>query len=189
MRWLLTAVVLSVVTFFTPSTQGAELKEVSQVSRAAQIKTMFDNIRAGTFGAEAPKLEWQDIPFLLQHADSQAPLKSVPFVTGGFRRGKNNPLTEGMLALYLVETVRVGADNSWNMLPEVHKVTEGPIDQQTAANVCGVAGDAPKPFDAQTELTKRYVEWWGRVKDTDRKAAAKDDPLQGAKMYWLMAGC
>lgn len=156
---------------------AAEPKEETPAQRAERVNAVFDAMKAGTHGELAPRFDWQDVPVLLQHAHSTTPLKSVPVV--GFVRAKNNPLTEGMMALYYVEVVRRSYDAF--------------SDRLLFTNIQPIcwndAEGAKAPEGPQADLAVLYTNWWAQVKDAAPKAGAQVNPLKGTKFIWQHNMC
>ncbi|MBM3982251.1 MAG: hypothetical protein FJ304_18690 [Planctomycetes bacterium] len=132
---------------------------------SARVDALFGDIRAGTYSGEGfPKLEWADVPALLELADSPDILQGYP--VNPLWSGVPGPAPEGLVALYLIEGVRRGGK-----FPTLHGVTSRGVDVNKAAA-------------QQKEFAKAYREWWAKAKDAKPADAAKLDPLAGAKRAW-----
>ncbi len=177
MRTMLTWTALVLVSFVAAvAANGAEPGKDTAPTRAARIQSILDAMRAGTHSSDPeafPNLDWDDIPVLLGRVESTAPIKTIPALH--FFRGKNEPLTEGMVALYMIERIRCGPGLGVNMVPECRRSRD--------------SADATVAEPIQRELSRLYAAWWARVRDLNPNEAAKDSPLGGSRLSWRQFGC
>lgn len=113
-----------------------------------------------------PPLGWEHVGPLMRHAENTTPLRSFPVN----RLSSDAPpptCTEGVMALWLVETVRV--DSRWGF--------------PSAAPV--LVADAPGQSDlhGHTRAVEAYRAWWSEHGD-DESAARAIDPLDGTGLVW-----
>jgi len=134
----------------------------------SRVKVMFDQMRNGKYQQEAfnfPKLEWSDIPALLDRAESTTELKTFP----------TNPISsfhiptrpEGVVALWLVEGVRKGGKYP-SLNPRIHPA--GDTAEERATN--------------HKALAAAYKGWWAKVKQLPPEKARDVNPLEGTKLLW-----
>ncbi len=119
-----------------------------------------------------PQLGWQDVDALLARADSKTDLKSFPA----------NPLssqaqfscTEGIMALWLVESIRNNTKSGYPSLNplclEAQKKEGMSWEEMSKTNL--------------SKAAQAYRTWWQKVKDQDEKKREELDPLKAAHLYW-----
>ncbi len=130
-----------------------------------RVRNLSASLREGAFsGAEFPKLNWDDIPALLELASRKDRLASVPSNPISSRSQKR--CTEGTAALWLIEGIRQGGN--WASLNPV--LLSGNLN-------------AP-PDQLQDDAVKAYRAWWQKVKGLPRDRAATIDPLADTGLRW-----
>jgi hypothetical protein len=149
----------------TPDSGSAADPPKPKKTASERVNALFADIRAGTYSrVEFPKLEWADVPALLELADSPDILQAYP--VNPLWSGVPGPAPEGLVALYLIEGVRRGGK-----FPTLQGVTSRGVDVNKAA-------------EQQKEFAKAYRDWWAKAKDAKPADAAKLDPLAGTKRTW-----
>jgi hypothetical protein len=133
----------------------------------SKAKVLLDQMRAGTYrgdGFSFPKLAWDDIPGLLDHAGSSEKLKVFP--TNPISSLSMPACTEGVMALWLVEGVRKGGKYP-SLNPLLVPVEEGKLQ------------NSPDEVAARA-----YKTWWFKVKTLPPEKAREVNPLEGTGLRW-----
>lgn len=134
------------------------------------VKKLFDSMRTGKYaGVDCPRLELADVPALLEHVDSTTMLKTFP--TNPLSSQRQTQCSEGMVALWLIESVRQeGKYPSLNPL-------------------CFKDGIEKKDWDKASEdnhkdVAKAYKAWWKKAKTLSPEKARAIDPLKDTGLSW-----
>jgi hypothetical protein len=135
-----------------------------------RVKALFDRMHAGTYRDDflnPPKLEWADIPALLDRAESTRLLEAFPRnpISSQYERAA----PEGVVALWLVEGLRKGGRYA-----------------SLNARLTTAAGEAKgEAFEGNNKAAaKAYRAWWAKVKDLPPAKAREVDPLEGTGLRW-----
>jgi hypothetical protein len=137
------------------------------------VQKLLRSLRDGSYREHTfPKLEWTDIPALLERAESTASLKSIPC----------NPLssmwqtecTEGMAILWLIEGVRKGGQ-----VPSLN-----PLCFKSAGDKGAKKRWTEASEDNHAELARAYRAWWQKIQRWGPKGGAIVDPLKGTGLHW-----
>ena len=157
---------------------GACAKTASPVSdkSANPVSEMLRAMRSETYAMRYdvhafPKLCWTDIPELLTFVESTNALGSFPI--NGFSSQRVSQCTEGMMALWLTEGIRVGGKFP-SQIPECYDKS--------------IAVPSNALFFARAEqksLATAYAAWWKKVKDMTREQGCRYDPLDGTALTWF----
>jgi len=135
-----------------------------------RVKELFQSMRDGKYTEKGfPNLVLADVPALLELADSTTTLKTFPrnLLSSQFEPD----CSEGMVALWLIEGVRVGGKfPSLNALCFMGRV-EG--ENWTKASE-----------DNHKEVAKAYRSWWEKAKSLSPEKAMALDPLKDSKLHW-----
>lgn len=156
---------VAVVVASAPGGAAAAAPPKEKKTASERVNKLFGEMRGQNYISDGfPKLEWADVPALLELADSPGILSNYPVNPAW--SGVPGPAPEGLVALYLIEGIRRG-----NKFPTLHGVTSRGVDVNKAA-------------EQQKEFAKAYRDWWAKAKDAKPADAAKLDPLAGAKRTW-----
>jgi hypothetical protein len=140
-------------------------------ARAERVRTLFEAMRRGSYrGHGFPALTWADVPALLAAARGTACLSTFP--TNPISSDGPQDCPEGMMALWLLEGVRLGGH--FPSLDPLCLPEDPPVrDDREAAS----AVHHPVVLGA-------YEAWWQRVRHLPPDRAAAVDPLAGTNLSW-----
>jgi hypothetical protein len=135
-----------------------------------RVRNFFAAMRDGTFReANMPKLGWEDVPSLLEMGGSATKLQRYP--TNPISSLAIPEVPEGMMALWLVEGIRIGKRfPSLNPLVLPTGALQGARDKTSAEN--------------QARALKAYKDWWDKAAALTREKAAAIDPLKAISLKW-----
>jgi len=135
-----------------------------------RVSKLFEVMRAGKYQEQVlfPELEWEDIPALLKLGGSKIVLKTFP--REGLSSQYEPECSEGMVALWLIEGLRLGKRPPLNALC----LPPGPFE--------GNWGEVSEKNHQR--VLQAYRTWWSKVQLLPREKAMAADPLDGAKLYW-----
>ena len=144
----------------------------ANASAEPPVSAAFDAMRAGNYAEKFgrytfPTLETNDIPELLEHATATNVLQSFPI--NMFSSIYRFTSTEGMVALWLIEGIRIGGKFP-SLIPACYDKSK------TITADAGFYAEAD-----QEEVAKAYLTWW------DRSKGASEDvgPLDGTTLTWF----
>jgi hypothetical protein len=135
-----------------------------------RVKQLFETMRQGKYKDHAfPKLTWQDIPALLERADSTVMLWSFPYSLESSQRQAE--CSEGMVALWLVEGIRKGGRH-----PSLNPLC---LPRALTKRDWGKVSEELHP-----EVALAYRAWWKKAERLGWFEGRAIDPLQDAKFHW-----
>ena len=145
---------------------------ITHASAEQPISMAFAAMRAGNYAEEFgrytfPALGNTNIPELLDHATATNVLRSFPInqISSIFRFTS----TEGMVALWLIEGIRVGGKFP-SLIPVCYDKSKTTL------------ADAAFYLEADQDLVaKAYQSWWDRTKGV----SADIGPLDGTPLTWF----
>ena len=144
----------------------------SPEARAKMVRALFESMRQGTFkqhGFDFPAVTWADIPVLLEIGQNVNKLKNYP--TNPISSYAQSDLSEGMLALWLIEGVRKGRKfASLNPLCLPEERVPGKWEVLSEGN--------------HPQVLKAYRKWWEQVREMPEDKARQVEPLKGTKLRW-----
>lgn len=143
---------------------------------AENIKELFASMRNDRYeqdfskNAGFPEISWSDIPELLKIAESERKVTSFPI--NRMSSVKRSSHTEGMIALWLIEGLRIGG----------HFPSQQPLLYKEAERKQGSLNLYDK---CQDEIRLLYVEWWNKVKNLPREQTNSFNPLENSNYKWF----
>lgn len=135
-----------------------------------RVRKLFAAMREGKYRGDFsfPDLKWEDVPALLDLGGSKTLLKTFP--RNSYSSQKQPECSEGMVALWLIEGLRLGKDPPLNALC----LPIGPVK-----------GDWGKLSEKNhPRVLQAYQSWWSKVRSLPHEKAAAVDPLEGSKLSW-----
>jgi hypothetical protein len=162
---LLLAIMLATVTI--DNLQGSDAKAKPENQR---VKKLFKTMRDGSYAEiEFPRLDWDDVPALLEYADNTKMLKAFP------RDGASSQFelqcSEGMVALWLIEGLRRG--------------DRYPSGNALCFNAAKAGSDWGKASeDNHKEVANAYRAWHEKTKSLTPEKAKAVNPLDGTGLAW-----
>jgi hypothetical protein len=143
---------------------------------ASTVASMFDAMRGGDYAKQYepmnfPNLSWKDIPELLTHVDSTNSLTSFP--VNGVSSLRISRCKEGMVALWLIEGIRVGRRFP-SLIPECY-------DRSIPTTPRALF----YPPARQATVVAAYTLWWKKVEHMTSDEGARYDPLVNTELTWF----
>lgn len=126
-----------------------------------------------------PRMEWEDIPRLLEVAVDTGTIAPYPRHPLSTYRPDNARI--GLVALWLVEAIRRkesrGGELAGNLMPP------------SRAPILGTRRGNPRGYNSprqQETARQAYQDWWEQAKEAEnRKKAARSNPLLGKGLSWM----
>jgi hypothetical protein len=146
----------------------------AEVDKAAQqrVDNLFEEFRLGEFDTnEFPRMQFDDIPALLERADSEKRLKNFPRHSGSSQYEEE--CSEGMVALWLIEGIRKGKG-----FPSLNSLCLREADARNDDDWTKASERNHK------DVAKLYRAWWKKARELPRKEARKLDPLKDSGLNW-----
>lgn len=145
---------------------------MERTQTSPRVTVLFDVMRKGTYAYRwFPKLNWSDIPALLEKANSRHVLKSFP--TNPLSSQSMDQCLEGVVALWLIEGLQEGGN-----LPSLNPIL---IDREA-----GLPLGQAISIEQQRKLLPRaqaaYGSWWKKVKAGGRNPGTH--ALNGQSIFW-----
>jgi hypothetical protein len=141
----------------------------ASAAERSPVSDLFDAMRSGVYEQEGfyefPQLGTNDIPELLKHASRTNQLVRIP--VNGYSSMHKFACSEGMIALWLIEGIRVGGRFP-SQLPECY---------DRSKSVPAGAWYAEADQDA---IVEAYSAWWKQTQERSKDI----DPLDGSSMTW-----
>lgn len=142
--------------------------------RNEKVEKYFQDLREGKFseGEDSisfPKFDWNDIPALLELADSEKELET--FTSNPISSFLTPKVREGIYALWLVEGIRKGGKFA-SLNPICRSVEDAAQD--------GVSGYEK----SQKKIAAAYSEWWSKREKMSREELCKINPLKDTAFSW-----
>jgi hypothetical protein len=143
---------------------------------ASSVSEMFAAIRSGNYTerydkSTFPKLSWTDISELITYVKSTNVVTSIP--VNGISSERTYQCVDGMIALWLIEGIRVGRG-----FPSLNPVCyDKSISVPPRSLFYGVA--------QQKSVARAYITWWQKVRGMTRDKSSRHDPLTGTALSWF----
>lgn len=163
------------ISLYLTSDSMHQVEFYRKTEKRYEIPDLIVLLKSGNFHGGIPLLYWDDIPKLLAAGTDPTMISSFPA----------NPLSSfareaplGMIALWLIESIRIADGNRfimpWEKYPSLNPVIRnlnGPDNQEGGT-------------ENMAKLHQAYVVWWNSVKDMDTSHRCGINPLDGTGMRW-----
>lgn len=151
-----------------------------QKQASTNVNELIGNLKGGNWvGNFIPRLQWEDIPTLLEQGGDSTVIQHFPMKTGS--KLKPDSARIGQVMLWMVEAIRKDA---------YRKVQDKPIFLMPPSNVpvLGTRRGNPRLFNSKGALKKAheaYLKWWENGPPEDTLKKARRNPLRGTGLGWM----